>query len=80
MAISRFDQYTFKITCQCGHVSVETIGRFEGIGTATCSRCGAVIDLRSEPYGSTIRKLQELATELDKQARERGEIIERRAV
>jgi len=77
MSISIFDQYTFKITCQSGHVAEETIGRFEGIDTAICSRCGAVTDLRSEPYGTTIRELRELATELDKQARERGEIIER---
>ncbi len=77
MAISRFDQYTFKIICQRGHVSEETIGRFEGIDTAICSRCGAVTDLRDEPYGTTIRELRELATVLDKHARERGEIIER---
>jgi len=77
MAISMFDQYTFKIACQNGHVTEETIGRFEDIDTATCSRCGAVIDLRGESYGTTIRDLRDLATELDKQARERGEIVER---
>jgi hypothetical protein len=77
MTISMFDQYTLKVTCRRGHVSEETIGRFEGIDTAICSRCGAFTDLRNEPYGTTIRQLRERATELDKLARERGEIIER---
>jgi hypothetical protein len=77
MVLSMFDQQLFEFTCQCGKVSEEVLGRLDHIDTLTCPVCGHVADLHSEPYRSMLADLREIASELDKQASERGKIIER---
>lgn len=77
MVLSVFDQKLFQFQCQCGHVSEEVLGRFDGIDTLTCPLCEHITSLQDEPYRSVLADLREVATELDKQARERGEIVKR---
>lgn len=77
MAISMFDQYPMQLACKCREPSNVTIGYFDSVPTFTCPHCGLVTDTREEPYRKFLADLRELATELDKQARQRGKVIER---
>ncbi|MGD0533074.1 MAG: hypothetical protein ABSA62_12630 [Methyloceanibacter sp.] len=72
-----FDEQLFEFRCKCGKVSHEVVGRLDNIDTITCPVCSHVTDLRAEPYRSRLADVRELASELDKQARQRGEIVER---
>ena len=54
-----------------------TLSYFDNFPTYQCPGCGLVTDSREEPYRTFLADLQEIASELDKQARQRGEVIER---
>ena len=76
MAISMFDQHLFQFRCQCGHVEPIILGRLDN-ARWTCERCGYSTDLTAEPYRAVIEELRDIASEIDKQVRQRGENVER---
>jgi hypothetical protein len=75
MAISQFDQFFFELTCQGGHKEEIVLSRLDNRDSWSCEVCGT--DLRVEPHRTAINDLREMATELDNQARARGETITR---
>ena len=76
MAISMFDQHLFQFRCQCGHVEPIILGRLDDVTRWTCERCGYSTDLTAEPYRAVIEELRDIASEIDKQVRQRGENVE----
>ena len=53
------------------------LSNLDGITSITCHVCTRVTDLGAEPFTDLrFADLRELATELDKQSRQRGEVIE----
>jgi len=77
MALSMFDQYKFKFSCDCGHQSEELVGRLDGIDTVACPKCGKITDLREEPHATILQEIRELAAQHDNISKARGETIER---
>ena len=77
MAISMFDQHLFQFRCQCGHVEPIVLGRLDDVTRWTCERCGYSTDLTAEPYRAVIEELRDIASEIDKQVRQRGENVGR---
>ncbi len=77
MALSMFDKQLFEFACKCGEVEPIVLGRLDNVSAWTCRLCGSVTNLDAEPYRSGLADLREVATELDKQARQRGEVIKR---
>jgi hypothetical protein len=77
MPISQFDQFFFELTCQGGHKEEIVLSRLDNRDSWRCEVCGRVTDLRAEPHRTAINDLREMATELDNQARARGETITR---
>jgi hypothetical protein len=77
MVVSKLDQYPMKLACHCSQITNVTIGYFDSAPTFTCPVCGTVTDTRDEPYRSFLIDWRELATELDKHATQRGEVVER---
>jgi hypothetical protein len=75
MTISMFDQLCMKLACRCRKNS--NVSYFDNIPTYECPGCGLVTDSREEPYRTFLADLRETAAELDKQARQRGEVIVR---
>ena len=71
MAISMFDQHLFQFRCQCGHVEPIVLGRLDDVTRWTRT------DLTAEPYRAVIEELRDIASEIDKQVRQRGENVER---
>jgi len=73
-----FDQQLFHFTCEnCGEkepmMLSRVLKRFDSGEGWRCAACEHVSDL--EPHRAEIEKLRDIASELDKQARERGEDI-----
>ena len=77
MTLSMFDQQLFKLDCKCGKVTEEVLSNLDRVDSFSCPVCGHTVDLKTEPYRSVLKDLRRIATELDKQARQRGETIER---
>jgi hypothetical protein len=77
MVLSMFDQYKFKVACECGHQTEEIVSRFEGIDSVPCPKCGKITDLREEPHATILEQIRELAAQHDSISRKRGETIER---
>src|SRR5436190_18353418 len=73
MTISQFDQMLFDLAC--GHQVV--LGRLDKADTWTCEICGKVTELGVEPHRTELERDRDTAEQIDKQARERGETIER---
>jgi hypothetical protein len=80
MTISMLDKIIFKFECpssKCGKVTEESIGELDGMERFACPACLTAVDLKTEPYRSIVNKLLDVASELDRQARERGEVVKR---
>ena len=77
MTLSMFNQLLFEFRCQCGHIEKIVLSRLDDVTRWTCESCGHSTDVSAEPYRTTIEKLRDTASEIDKQARQRGENIER---
>lgn len=77
MAIGMFDQQLFQFRCQRGHVEPIVLGRLDDVTRWSCERCGHSTDLTAEPYRAVIEELRDIAFEIDKQVRQRGENAER---
>ena len=78
MALSMLDQMQIAVDCEgpkCGKRSQIVIGRLENQSAIPCDACG--LPIRLEKYAREIKEMIETATELDKQRRQRGELIER---
>jgi hypothetical protein len=73
MALSMFDQILFELACK--HQVV--LDRLDKGDTWTCEECGKVTDLRVEPYRTELEHDRDTATQIDAQARERGETVVR---
>jgi hypothetical protein len=77
--MSMFDRKLFELECR-HHV---VLGRLSRRDTWKCDEmvdgniCGHVTDLRVEPYSSRLVDDWDLADQVDKQARERGETVVR---
>jgi hypothetical protein len=75
MAISMLDQMLFQLAC--GHEVV--LGRLTNLQSWVCETCGNATDLTSEPYRSELVQDLDTAIQIDLQAKERGETINRLA-
>jgi hypothetical protein len=72
MAISMLDQMLFPL--QCGHDVV--LGRLQGAEGWICEKCGKQTDLTGEVRAALVKDF-DAAVQIDLQAKERGEKIER---
>jgi hypothetical protein len=77
MVMSMLDQLMVEVRCQRGHIDKIVVGRLEGRTSFPCDHCGVSIDLTSEPLATALREQRELASELDKKARQAGQIVKR---
>jgi transcription elongation factor Elf1 len=78
MALSMFNQLTYRFTCpHCGHPEAIVLSRLDGVTEWECERCHKATDFRKEPHKSEIDTLRRTASESDKQAMQRGEKRER---
>ncbi len=77
MVISFFDQYLFKLSCECGEVTEVVLSNLDNASTFTCPACGFVADLETDPWRTDLMDLRYLATELDKKAVQSGKIVKR---
>ncbi len=77
MVISKFDQMLFEFVCQCGEVTEEMLSNLDGKDVFACPACDFVADLKSDPWRAYLMSLRDTASEIDKQAMQRGEVIER---
>lgn len=78
--LSWFDQHLFEFECpgpECGKVTKEVLSNLDNMRRFACSHCGLTVDLEAEPYRGALSELRRVATELDKQARQRGEVVKR---
>jgi len=75
MAISMFDQHLFQFRCQCGHVEPIVLGRLDDVTRWTCEM--RVQHRPTAEYRAVIEELRDIASEIDKQVRQRGENVER---
>jgi hypothetical protein len=73
MTISMLDQMLFNLPC--GHEVV--LGRLEKQGHWTCEDCGKKTDLPTEPYKAALEQDFDAATQIDFQAKEKGETVTR---
>jgi hypothetical protein len=73
MVLSMFDQRWFRLVCD--HQVV--LGRLDKAVTWTCETCGRITDLRKEPHRSDLAQDRDTASEIDKQARARGQKVTR---
>ena len=77
MVLSLLDQLVVEVCCERGHVDKIVIGRLEGRTSFPCDHCRIPIDLTAEPLAAALREQRELASELDKKARQEGQIVKR---
>jgi hypothetical protein len=70
---TRFDLMYFKLAC--GHPVV--LGRLDEHNSWKCETCGEATDLRAEPYRTELEHDRDVAEQVDKHARERGEALVR---
>ena len=77
MVLSMFNQLLFEFRCKCGHVEKIMLSRLDNVASWTCESCGAGADLRTEPYATALSEQRHIASEIDKQARQSGQKIER---
>jgi hypothetical protein len=77
MALSMFDQLLMQLACKCSKRPAVAIAYFDSVPTFICPICGTVTDAREEPHRTLLSELRYLATELDTQTRESGEVVER---
>ena len=78
--ISWFDQLHVPLHCEslkCGKRTEIILSRLVGKTSFPCEFCGATIKLNVEPYAWLVEKMVDTASELDKQARQRGELVKR---
>jgi len=68
-----FDQKLFSLAC--GHTVV--LGRLDKVETWTCEECGKVTNLRESPFREELAEDRDIADQVDKQARARGEKVVR---
>lgn len=77
MVLSKFNQMLFEFACECGEVTKEVLSNLDGVATHRCPACRAVTDIEADPWRTNLADLRDIASELDKQAVQRGEILER---
>jgi hypothetical protein len=73
MAISMLDQMLFPLACR--HTVV--LGRLAHCKTWTCETCDKTTDLSDGPYKAALEHDFDTANQIDLQAKQRGETIER---
>jgi hypothetical protein len=71
--VTRYDATYFDLAC--GHDVI--LGRLKFVVTWKCETCGKVTDFRNAPYKTALAQERDTADELDRRARERGDIIVR---
>jgi transcription elongation factor Elf1 len=77
MVRTMFQQMLFRFTCKkCGHCEDIVICRLEGVSAWPCEACGDQTDVTKDPYKSEIATIKDTASEIDKQAQQRGQLIE----
>ncbi|MGD0332857.1 MAG: transposase [Xanthobacteraceae bacterium] len=78
MALSMFNQLTYRFTCpHCGHTEAIVISRLDNVTDWPCEKCGQTTDFRVDPHKSEIEQQRHVASEHDKQERQRGKKVER---
>lgn len=78
--ITMFDQMFFELECpnaKCGKQIKEVLSQFRDVDEIACPHCSVVVNLKADSIKGSLDKLFDTATELDKQARQRGEFIKR---
>ena len=75
--ITFFQKLIFDLRCECGKVTETVLANLNGMASLTCPRCGTLINLTAEPHKTALDDLRRTASELDKQARQRGKTVER---
>ena len=73
MTMSMLDQMLFKLPC--GHDVV--LGRLEKRSLWTCEDCEEKADLAAEPYKAALERDLDTASQIDLQAKGRGETVTR---
>ncbi len=76
MVLSMFNQLQLQLRCHRSHIEEVVLSRLDKVTSWPCRECGDTIDLTAEPYATTLRQQRELATELDKQASQKGQVVE----
>jgi Mrp family chromosome partitioning ATPase len=71
MTTSMLDQKLFNLSC--GHTVV--LGRLENQSVWTCETCSKKTDLTAEPHKKTLEHDLDTATQIDLQAKQRGEAV-----
>jgi hypothetical protein len=69
--LSMFDQMLFKL--ECGHSVV--LGRLRDKDEWTCEECGRSTDMHKSPHREQLAQSWGTATQIDLQAKARGETI-----
>ena len=77
MVLSMFNQKFFYFRCKCSEVEEIVLSRLDNRAAWVCRRCGYSTDLAVEPYRTALEKERDIASEIDKQARQEGQKVER---
>jgi transcription elongation factor Elf1 len=78
VVLSTFNQLLYGFTCpHCGHLEPIVISRLDKVTEWSCEKCRQSTDLSAEPHKSEIERQRDVASEIDKQARGRGQTVQR---